>query len=156
MTDADYIIREAEDDVTARPAEQVEQAEKRREDAFNAIYEWNGKTFQGISASRMDVWRSLCHKGGFPSLDPCYDDTDLFFPRAKALIYLCLIDKVELQRLRAQGMGALLLAYESWVDKEIPHHKEKEALSLGLRIFNQAYENRAEVIPASDDTLGKP
>jgi hypothetical protein len=153
MTDDDPIIREADDDVVSRPAEQA--AEKQREEAFNAIYEWNGRTFDGISASRMDVWRSLCHKGGFPPLDPCFDDTDLFYPRAKSLIWLCLVDAKELRRLRAQGMDSLLTAYEAWVDKEIPHSKERDALTLGLRIFNQAYASRAEVVPSGPDEPGK-
>ena len=152
--DETVIIREADDDVTSRPAEKDE-SEKRREDAFNAVYQWNGRSFEGISASRMDVWRSLCHKGGFPALDPCFDDTDLFYPRAKSLIWLCLIDAKELRRLRSQGMDALLLAYEAWVDKEIPHAREREALTLGLRIFNQAYESRAEVVPSGADEPGK-
>lgn len=154
MSDEDdtVIIREADDDVTTR---KEQAAEKRREEAFHAIYEWNGKAFDGISASRMDVWRSLCHKGGFPALDPCFDDTDLFYPRAKSLIWLCLVDAKELRALRAKGMDALLEAYEKWVDKEIPHSKERDALTLGLRIFNQAYDNRAEVVPSSTSTPGK-
>lgn len=146
------IIREADDDVTKR---KTQEEEKRREEAFHSIYEWNGKAFEGISASRMDVWRSLCHKGGFPPLDPCFDDTDLFYPRAKSLIWLCVVDAKELRALRAKGMDALLDAYEKWVDKEVPHHKERDALTLGLRIFNQSYENRAEVVPSGASEPGK-
>jgi hypothetical protein len=156
MTDDDdtVIIREAEDNVTKR--EGAREAEKEREEAFNAAYEWQGKTFEGISASRMDVWRSLCHKGGFPAMEPCFDDTDLFYPRAKAIIFISQITTEELKRLRAKGMDAVLEAYENWVDKFVPHHAEKAALTLGLRIFNQAYANRAEIIPDGPDGRGKP
>jgi len=146
------IIREADDDVVSRPgaSEEIE-----REEAFNAVYEWNGKTFEGPSASRMDLWRSMCHKAEFPPLDKCYDESDLFIPRAKVMIFVCVTSTKHLRALRAKGIGALVEAYEDWADAEVPTYQETKALTLGLKIFNQSHLNRAEVVPSGSSSLGK-
>lgn len=152
MTDDDEPIRE--DDGYSLVSQPGEQESEKREEAFNAVYEWNGKVINGISASRKGVWRSLCHRAGFCRLDDCYDDISLFSPHATAIIYLCQIEDAELTVLRAKGVNHLLLAFEKWVDKNIPNHRENDALTLGLRILNHSSQNQAEALPSG--AAGKP
>lgn len=146
------IIREAEDDVTNR---KTQEASKRRENAFNAGYEWKGKEFEGISSSRKDMWTSLCHKAGFPSLDACFDDLTLFIPRAKALVWVCATPAKSLRSLRSQGMEACLEAFDTWCDASVSIKEEKDILRLGLQIFNDSSENVAEAAQSALDSPGK-
>ncbi len=147
-----FFTREAEDDVTARPAEQAEQ---RREDAFNSGYVWNGVEFEGLSSSRKDLWTSMCHKAGFPALDACFDDLTLFIPRAKALVWVCVTPSKTLRSLKAHGIDRCVEAFEEWCDKSVCIPEEQAVLRLGLRIFNDSSENAAEAMQGASDSPGK-
>ena len=155
MTDDEptVIIEAGEDNPFARPGESA--AEKRREDAFNAGYVWKGVEFEGISSSRKDLWTSLCHRAGFPSMDACFDDVSLFVPRAKAIVWVCATPSKTLRSLRSNGPDAVLAAFEEWCDKNVSIKDEREILRLGLRIFNDSSENAAEAVPSALDARGK-
>ena len=154
MTDDTIDIQEDDGySVVSAPGETA--AEKRREEAFNAIYEWDGKVIHGISASRKGLWRSLCHKAGFCRLDECFDDISLFSPHATAIIYLSQIKEDELTMLRAKGGLHLLVAFERWVDRNIPCNREQDALHLGLKILNHSSENQAEGASSGGGSMGK-
>jgi hypothetical protein len=120
--------------------------EQRRTDAFNAAYEWKGKTFEGVSCSRKDIWVSMCHKSGFPTLDACFDEFSLFAPLSKVLIFVCITPTAQLRKLRAQGIQALIDACDDWIDANIKISEERDAISLGLRILNDSTANQSEVV----------
>ena len=147
MTDDEIIIREADDDVTARPAEQV--AEKRREEAFNTGYNWKGVTFEGLSCSRKDLWIALCYKAGFPPLKAGFDDLQWFVPLAKALVWVCVQPKKQLRQLRALGIDAVVDEFTDWVDDNVRISDESAILDLGQRILIDSNENQAEAAPSA-------
>jgi hypothetical protein len=146
------IIREAEDDVLTRPAE--DPAEKAREEAFNAVYSWKGTTFDGLSCARKDLWLSVCHKAEFPPLLYCFDDLTYFPPLAKALLFCCITPTRALRKLRGEGIQAVVDACEDWTEKNVKIHEEKEAVALALRVLNDSSENQAEAA-ATSSTPGK-
>lgn len=123
--------------------------EQRRTDAFNAAYQWKGKEFEGVSCSRKDIWVSMCHKSGFPSLDACFDEFSLFAPLSKVLIFVCITPTAQLRKLRAQGIQALIDACDDWIDANIKISEERDAISLGLRILNDSTANQSEVVPTA-------
>lgn len=145
MTDDDFHTREADDDVTSRPAEKDE-AEKRREEAFNSGYNWKGVEFDGLTCSRKDLWTALCYKAGFPPLKAGFDDLQWFIPPAKALVWVCITPAKQLRRLRAVGIDAVLEAFTEWVDDNVRIKDESEILDLGQRILIDSNENQAEAV----------
>ena len=148
------MIEERDYDITQLPT--TDPAQERREQAFNAIYAWKGKEFEGVSSSKKDLWVSMCHKAGYPPLDACFDDLTLFVPRAKALVWICLTPPKELRTLRANGMDRLIDAFEAWSDANIKSSADdREIMTLGLRIFNDSAENTAEAVPMASDAPGK-
>lgn len=148
MTDDDLTqyTREAEDDVTKRPTE--DKAEKRREDAFNAGYNWRGVTFEGLTCSRKDLWTSLCYKAGFPPISAAFDNLQLFVPLAKALVWACVTPSKELRRLRSLGMDATHEAFIEWADANVRLSDERAILDLGQQILIDANDNQAEAAPS--------
>jgi hypothetical protein len=142
-------IEDSDFDLTKLPTET--EADQRREDAFNAVYTWGGREFEGLSCSRKDLWVSLCHKAGYPPLSACFDELTLFVPLAKALIFVCLTPAKQLKKLRAEGIQSLVDACEEWVDENVRLNQETDILQLGLRVFNDASENRAEAVPSGSD-----
>lgn len=150
--DDTQIIREAEDDVTTRPAE--DPAEKRREEAFNAGYSWRGVAFDGLTCSRKDLWTALCYKEGFPPLKAGFDDLQWFVPLAKALVYVCSQPAKHLRRLRSLGIDAVAEDFRDWVDANIRINDESAITDLGQRLLIDSNENQAEAV-GSGDSLGK-
>ena len=149
------MIEEKEISVLDLPTEEVEN--KKREDAFNNTgYMWNGQPFTGLTSARKDLWVSLCHKAGFVSLSQCFDDISLFTPLAKAILFVCTVPKKELKRLRAQGMDAMLDAFEEWCDKNVPIRLEADAISVGIQGLNDSSVNQSEVLHSEGSGVGKP
>jgi hypothetical protein len=124
--------------------------EKRREEAFNAVYAWRKKEFEGVSCSRKDLWVSLCHKAGYPPLNDCFDDFSLFAPLAKALVFCCITPTATLRKIRANGMQDLVNACEDWIDANVKISEESEIISLGLRVLNDSTANQSEAVPSGD------
>lgn len=143
------IIREADDDVTKR---KTQEEEKRREQAFNAGYAWKGETFEGLSCSRKDLWIALCYKAGFPPLKAGFDDLQWFVPQAKALVWVCLVPKKQLRRLRSLGIDAVLEEFTEWVDQNVSMKDETVIIDLGQRLLIDANENQAEAAPSTGGT----
>ena len=154
MTDDEptVIIEAGEDNPFARPGESA--AEKRREDAFNAGYNWKGQTFDGLPCSRKDLWTALCYKAGFPPLKAGFDDLQWFVPAAKALVWVCLVPARELRKLRALGMDAVQESFEDWVDENVRINEESKIVELAQQILIDSNENQAEAAPGAG-SLGK-
>lgn len=144
MTDDDPIIREADDGVLTRPAEDPQ--EQRREEAFNAGYSWKGVAFEGLTCSRKDLWTALCYKAGFPPLKAGFDDLQWFVPLAKALVWVCITPSKQLRRLRAQGIDAVVEEFTDWVDDNVRIKDESAILDLGQRLLIDSNENTAEAV----------
>lgn len=148
------MIPEKEISVLDLPSEEAES--KKREDAFaNTGYVWNKEPFTGLTSARKDLWVSICHKAGFVSLSQCFDDVSLFTPLAKAMLFVCIIPKKELKRLRALGMDAMLDAFEDWCDKNVPIRLESDAISIGIQLLNDSSVNQAEILPPEGSGVGK-
>jgi hypothetical protein len=147
------MITEKEVSILDLPTE--EQQERKRQDAFNSEYCWQGKYFTGLTSARKDIWTSFCHKAGFPLLSQCFDDVSLFTPLAKALLFVCLVNKAELKRLRAAGMDKMLDVFEDWCDANVPIRLEADAISLGITILNDSGANQSEVLPSEGSSVGK-
>lgn len=147
------MITEKEVSILDLPTE--EQQERKRQDAFNSEYCWQGKYFTGLTSARKDLWTSFCHKAGFPLLSQCFDDVSLFTPLAKALLFVCLVPKAELKRLRAAGMDKMLDAFEDWCDANVPIRLEADAISLGITVLNDSGANQSEVLPSEGSSVGK-
>jgi len=130
-----------------QPKTKEQLAEERREAAFDAIYSWKGRAFDGFSSSRKDLWRSVCHAAGYAPLTACFNELSLFHGHAKAAIYICLQDKKRLRELKARGLAAIVSDMEEWVDKNIKPHEETEAFDIGLKVFNDSCENAASAVP---------
>lgn len=153
MTDDESpIIIEADDEnPLTRPGAA---AEKRREEAFNAGYNWKGQTFDGLPCSRKDLWTALCYKAGFPPLKAGFDDLQWFTPAAKALIWVCVMHDKPLRRLKALGMDAVQEAFEEWVDDNVRINEENKIVELAQQILIDSNENQAEAAPSAG-SLGK-
>ena len=144
---------EREVSVLNLPTEVVQ--EKKREEAFSNQYSWRGKEFDGLTSARKDVWMTLTHKAGFVPMEDVGDSPELFIPLAKAIIFVCILPKAELKRLRTQGQAALIDAFEDWCDKNVPINMEAEAFTLGLKVWSDATANQAEVLPSEGAGVGK-
>lgn len=147
MTDDDIIIREAPDDVTTRPSEDI--SEKRREEAFHAGYSWRGQTFEGLSCSKKMLCDALCFKAGFPPLKAGFDDLQWFAPMAKAIVFVCATDAKRLRRLWGLGIDAVMDAFTDWVDANVSLRDEQAILELGQQILIDSNENQAEAAPTT-------
>jgi hypothetical protein len=146
MTDDDYIIREAVDDVTSRPAERAEQE---REQAFHAGYSWRGKTFEGLSCSKKMLCDALCYKAGFPPLKAGFDDLQWFAPMSKAIVFVCATPSDRLRKLWSLGIDAVLDAFTTWVDANVRISEEAAIVQLGQQILIDSNKNQAEALPTA-------
>ncbi len=143
-------MEEQDFSILGLPGEDKEQ--KARDAAFNAMYSWRGKEFEGVSSSRKSLWEGLCHYAGYCDTQTAYNEPTLLTAHCKALLYICITPRERLKRLRAVGLPALLEDYEAWVDANIKISEEKDVLDLGIRILNDSVINQAEAVPLDGDT----
>ncbi len=142
----EYITREAEDDVTARPAEQAEQE---REQAFYAGYSWRGKAFDGLSPFKKMICDALCYKAGFPPLKAGFDDLQWFAPMSHVIVFVCAIPRESLQRMWSLGIEIILKEFSVWVDANVKTTEEAEIVQLGQQLLLDSKKNQAEAIPSA-------
>lgn len=132
---------------TAAPSGQ-DGAEKAREAAYDAVYEWQGIQLLPFSESRERLWMRLC--AGDVPLPDVIDAANLdpYISHAVKLLYLCSHQPEEFRHLRPDT-GLFLETIDAWGEKHVPREKSLAAVTLALRITNDA--RRSLAIPRPTD-----
>ena len=135
------------------PAPKPERAnpadEKRRQDAYDADFEWRGERLHGFSVSREALFGQLRLAMGAPPLRLCLADADAFAADAQRILFLCAHPPEIWNRLRAD-MAVLQGAVDSWADVSINSAEKLAAETMAMKIWLAAQENRHEPAPVGN------
>lgn len=130
-------------ELAAMTREREEQAEKRREEAFQAEPEWNGQPLVW-SISKESLFYALRQANGARELADVLQDIDAFFADAIRIIYLSLHGPEDWRAWRSD----LVLwqeKIEAWADANITRAQRVAAVMCGWKVLELAWENRHEV-----------
>lgn len=132
---------------TAPPVLNPERAnpadEKRRQDAYDAEFEWRGEPLHGFSVSREALFGQLRLAMGAPPLSRCMPDPDAFQSDAQRILFLCANPPEIWNRLRSD-MAVLQTTVDQWADENIAPAEKLLAETLAMKIWLAAQENRHE------------
>lgn len=121
--------------------------EQRRQEAYDADFEWRGHPLNGFSVSREALFGQLRLAMGAPPLRLCLADPDAFAADAQRIIYLCSNPPEIWNRLRSD-MPTLQSAVDAWSDENITIPEKLAAETIAMKIWLAAQENRHEPAPA--------
>lgn len=130
------------------PAEREDPEDrKRRQEAFDSVFEWNEADLLPFSSSREGLFGQLRLSMGAPPLAQCFADADAFLADAIRILYLCSHGPEVWNRLRADPVR-LQSAIDVWGEEAIPQTAYGQAVVIAMRIYVAAHENRHEPAPA--------
>ncbi len=144
--------RQARGPVPEDPA--VAAAAKSREDAYAAVYQWNGVTLRPFSISRESIFYKLRAADDAPRLSQVLQNASAFLGDALRILYLCSHEPEAFEHLRSDSL-AFLRAIERWADSNVTRDQATEATRIGLKIFNDSKVNLAEPAPSDRTDLGE-
>lgn len=121
---------------------------RRRQDAYDAEFEWNGEVLKPYTSSRDGVFGQLRLAMGAPPLPQCFADTEAFYADAVRILWLCSHGPMDWNRLR-QNPVALQSAIDEWGDKNVDGGQKGAASHLALMLYLAAQANRHEAAPAA-------
>jgi len=138
--------RDAADDA----AEQ--QAEERRQRAFDAVPHWRGQKLEPFSVSRESLFLQLRTSAGAPGLYEAMRDGVAWFGDAIRMLWLCTHVPADWEELRATPLK-LQGAIDAWADAELARVDRMELCIMTMRIWNQAQANAH--VPVSGEPSGR-
>lgn len=141
----------------------IQTAQREREDAFDAEHCWpvwdeqRGRfepaALHGYSSGREALFYKLRAADGALPLSKTLEQLTTFLGDAIKILWLCSHEPADWRGLRGD-LPAFLEAIEAWGDRNVPRHKQVEAVNLALQIFNEAGVNQAVPEPSERDDSG--
>ena len=120
--------------------------ERERQQAFDAEFEWHGKTLLPWSSSRDSLFSQQRLAMAAPSLAACLEDTDAFVADAHRILWLCSHTPQDWSVLRVSP-AALQNAIDAWADEHVPIREAYLASSKALEIYLASRRNQHESAP---------
>lgn len=128
-------------------------ADGEREAVYDAVHEWEGETLLPFSEARERLWMRLC-AGDVPLPDVIdVANLDPYISHAVKLLFLCMHEPEQFRHLRA-NTGLFLETIDEWGEIHVPRAKSIAAVTLALRISNEARRSMAIPQPSDRKELG--
>lgn len=129
------------------PPPEVAVHEQQRAAAYDAVHMWEGRPLHPYSEARERLFHRLSAADVPLPLSAELRDLDAYASQAVKILYLCAHAPQEFRHLRGDT-GAFLEAIDQWGEEHVPRVKTIEAVTLALKIHNDAQQSIAVARPA--------
>lgn len=126
----------------------VEQAERQREAAYDASYQWRGVALQPFTIVLESVYLRLRPLLGDLPLEVSLRHPETFLAEALVILYLCHPETPGWQDV-GHDLPALLERVRVWAPGHVPRHMASDAVELVIRLLNDSHATEAVPRPST-------